>query len=46
MSNIIRNTINKIDSLYDQKNIFSVLKGLNLQTAIDVGAHKGEFLSY
>ncbi len=46
MSNIIRNTINKIDSLYHQKNIFSVLKGLNLQTAIDVGAHKGEFLSY
>ena len=37
--------INIID-MYHQKRIINYLKKLNLKYFIDVGAHKGEFLSY
>ena len=37
--------INIIDK-YHQKRIINYLKKLNLKYFIDVGAHKGEFLSY
>ena len=46
MTFLIRNVINKIDSIYHQRKIFKTLKDLNVKVAIDVGAHKGEFLSY
>jgi len=46
MTFLIRNVIDKIDFFYHQRKIFKVLKGLNLKVAIDIGAHKGEFLSY
>ena len=46
MTFLIRNVINKIDSIYHQKKIFKILKDLNMKVVIDVGAHKGEFLSY
>ena len=35
-----------IFDLYHQKRIINYLKKLNLKYFIDVGAHKGEFLSY
>ena len=35
-----------IFDLYHQKQIINYLKKLNLEYFIDVGAHKGEFLSY
>ncbi len=46
MTFLIRNVINKIDSIYHQRKIFKILKDLNVKVVIDVGAHKGEFLSY
>ena len=35
-----------IFDLYHQKRIINYLKKLNLEYFIDVGTHKGEFLSY
>ena len=46
MSHLIENLINTIDRIYHQKKIFNHLKRLRISTAIDVGAHKGEFLNY
>ena len=46
MSSLIENLINTIDRIYHQKKIFNHLKRLHISTAIDVGAHKGEFLNY
>ena len=46
MSYLIENLINTIDRIYHQKKVFNQLKKLNISTAIDVGAHKGEFLNY
>jgi len=46
MSYLIEKLINTIDRIYHQKKIFNQLKKLNISNAIDVGAHKGEFLSY
>ena len=46
MSHLIENLINTIDRIYHQKKIFDHLKRLRISTAIDVGAHKGEFLNY
>jgi 16S rRNA A1518/A1519 N6-dimethyltransferase RsmA/KsgA/DIM1 with predicted DNA glycosylase/AP lyase activity len=37
--------INTID-IYHQKKIINYLKKLKIDVIIDVGAHKGEFLSY
>ena len=46
MSYLIENLINTVDRIYHQKKIFNHLKKLHISTAIDVGAHKGEFLNY
>ena len=46
MISLIENLINTIDRIYHQKKIFNHLKKLHISTAIDVGAHKGEFLNY
>ena len=46
MISLIENLINTIDRIYHQKKIFNHLKRLHISTAIDVGAHKGEFLNY
>ena len=46
MSYLIEKLINTIDRIYHQKKVFNQLKKLNISTAIDVGAHKGEFLNY
>ena len=46
MSYLIENLINTVDRIYHQKKIFNHLKRLHISTAIDVGAHKGEFLNY
>ena len=42
---IFERILNIVD-LYHQKRIINYLKKLNLKYFIDVGAHKGEFLSY
>ena len=46
MNYLIEKLINIIDRIYHQKKIFNQLKKLNISNAIDVGAHKGEFLNY
>ena len=46
MNYLIEILINIIDKIYHQKKIFAQLKKLNISSVIDVGAHKGEFLSY
>jgi FkbM family methyltransferase len=43
--NFFENFFNTIDIFY-QKRIINYIKFLELDTVIDVGAHKGEFLSY
>ena len=45
MEIIISTLIDFIDKYYHQKNINNKLIDLNLKNAIDIGAHKGEFLS-
>jgi hypothetical protein len=42
----IENFINFIDRVYHQKRILSFLKRYSIKTIIDVGSHKGEFISY
>jgi FkbM family methyltransferase len=42
----IENFINLIDKIYHQKKILNFLSGISLRTIIDVGSHKGEFISY
>ena len=46
MNFLIEILINIIDKIYHQRKIFAQLKKLNISSVIDVGAHKGEFLSY
>ena len=45
MENFISNLLDLIDKYYHQKNINKKLVKLNLKKVIDVGAHKGEFLT-
>ena len=46
MNYLIENLINTIDRIYHQRKIFNHLKKLHISRAIDVGTHKGEFLSF
>ena len=45
MGNYLENFFNLIDK-YHQNRIVNFLKLFNLENIIDVGSHKGEFLSY
>ena len=45
MENFISNLLDLIDKYYHQKNINKNLVKLNLKKVIDIGAHKGEFLT-
>lgn len=42
----IENFINFIDRVYHQKRILNFLQKYSIKTIIDVGSHKGEFISY
>ncbi len=42
----IENLINFIDKIYHQKKILNFLSTTSIKTIIDVGSHKGEFISY
>jgi len=42
----IENFINFIDRVYHQRRILSFLQKYSIKTIIDVGSHKGEFISY
>jgi len=42
----IENFINFIDRVYHQRRILNFLQKYSIKTIIDVGSHKGEFISY
>lgn len=42
----VENFINFIDKIYHQKRIVNFLPKNSIKTVIDVGSHKGEFISY